>query len=117
MDKTPKPQRTGRPPKSMGYNERRITQLRELKTIVWGLDLDEGIRFVVDMQGFKDGAFLFLTKSDDKYCVSIKERVYDERDQQFVPGDKDQWKYFETAETAWAYVSKLLKTPLEAYYY
>jgi hypothetical protein len=106
-----------KPAKPSGYSERKITQLRELKTIIWGLDLDEGIRFIVDLPGYKDGAFLFLTKGDDKYCVSLKERVLDEKGGQFVPGGKEQWKYFETAETAWAYVSKFLKTPIEAYYY
>jgi len=111
------PTQHGKQSGRVGYNERKITQLRELKTIVWGLDLDEGLRFVVEMPGYKDGAFLFLTKNEDKYCVSIKERVFDEKAEQFVPGDKDQWKYFETAETAWAYISKLLKTPLEAFYY
>ena len=97
------------------YGERKITQLRELKTIVWGLELDEGLRFEVDMSNYKNGAFLFLTKCDDRYCVSIKEReLVGER---YVPGGREQWKYFETAESAWAYINKYLKNPLEVYYY
>ncbi|MHB8568436.1 MAG: hypothetical protein ACYC7D_10485 [Nitrososphaerales archaeon] len=100
-----------------GYDERKITQLRELKTIVWGLDLDEGIRFAAELPGYRDGAFVFLTKGDDRYCVSIKERTLDEKMNRYVPGGKEQWKYFETAESAWTYVSKFLKVPFEAYYY
>jgi len=107
------PKKTGK----IGYSERKITQLRELKTIIWGLDLDEGLRFSVDYPGYKDGAYLFLTKCDDKYCTSIRERVLDTSANQFYPGGKEQWKYFETAETAWVFVSKFLKNPIEAYYY
>jgi hypothetical protein len=81
-----------------GYHERKITQLRELKTLLWGLDLDEGIRFVAEIPGYEKGAFVFLSN-------------------ELVPGGKEQWKYFETAEAAWTYASKFLKTPIEAYYY
>ncbi len=102
---------------SVGYDERKITQLRELKTIIWGLDLDEGIRFVAELPGYKEGAFVFLTKCDDQYCLSIKEKVMDDTTKRFVPGGREQWKYFETAESAWAYVSRFLKPPFEAYYY
>lgn len=97
--------------------ERKITQLRELKTLVWGLDLDEGIRFSADVAGYDRGAFIFLNKSDDRFCVNIKERVLDPETNQLVPGHKEQWKYFETAETAWNFISKYLKSPIEAYYY
>jgi len=100
-----------------GYSERKITQLREFKNLVWGLELDEGIRWIADYPNYKDGAFLFLTKCDDKYCVSIKERVFDKAMNDFVPGGKEQWKYFETAESAWNYISKTLRTPIEAFYY
>ena len=100
-----------------GYSERKITQLRELKALLWGLDLDEGIRFVTDIPGYEKGAFVFLTKCDDRFCVNIKERVLDLGSNQFVPGGKEQWKYFEKAEAAWNYASKFLKSPVEAYYY
>ncbi|MDG6905377.1 MAG: hypothetical protein JRN20_06300 [Nitrososphaerota archaeon] len=100
-----------------GYHERKITQIRELKTLLWGLDLDEGIRFAVDVSGYEKGAFFFLTKCDDRYCLNIKERILDPASGELVPGVREQWKYFETAEAAWAYTSKFLKSPLEAYYY
>lgn len=100
-----------------GYSERKITQLRELKTLFWSLDLDEGIRFVADVPGYEKGAFVFLTKCDDRFCINTKERVLDPATNQFVPGTKEQWKYFETAEAAWNYASKYLKPPIEAYYY
>lgn len=99
------------------YSERKITQLRELKTLFWSLDLDEGIRFVADVPGFEKGAFIFLNKSDDRFCVNFKERVFDPETKELVPGHKEQWKYFETAESAWNYVSKYLKSPIEAYYF
>lgn len=100
-----------------GYSERKITQLRELKTLFWGLDLDEGIRFVADVPGYQNGAFVFATKCDDRFCINMKERILDPESSQYVPGNKEQWKYFETAETAWNYANKYLKSPIEAYYY
>lgn len=98
------------------YSERKITQVRELKTLLWGMELDEGIRFMADYPGYEKGAFVFVTKCDDKYCISIKDKVSDESGE-LVPGGKEQWKYFETAEAAWNFISKLLKHPFEAYYY
>lgn len=100
-----------------GYDERKITQLRELKTLLWSLDLDEGIRFIADVPGYKEGAFVFITKSNDQYCVSLRDKVMDEKINQVVPGGREQMKYFETAESLWNYVSKFLKPPFEAYYY
>jgi hypothetical protein len=100
-----------------GYSERKITQVREIKTLLWGLDLDEGIRFVADISGYEKGAFVFVTKCDDKYCINIKEKVLDETTKEFVPGGKERWKYFERAEAAWDYISKDLKPPFEAFYY
>ena len=85
-------------PKTTGYSERKITQIRELKTLLWGLELDEGIRFVAEIPGYEKGAFVFVTKCDDKFCVNIKEKVMDEATKEFVPGGKEQWKYFEKAE-------------------
>jgi hypothetical protein len=102
---------------SQGYSERKITQIRELKNLLWGLDLDEGIRFMAELPGYGKGAFVFITKCDDKFCVNIKERIQDEATKELVPGGKEQWKYFETAEAAWNFVSKLLKPPFEAFYY
>jgi hypothetical protein len=102
---------------SSRYSERKITQVREIKTLLWGLDLDEGIRFVANIPGYEKGAFVFITKCDDKYCINIKEKVLDEATKDYIPGGKEQWKYFETAEAAWNYVSKYLKPPFEAYYY
>ena len=99
------------------YSERKITQIRELKTLLWGLDLDEGIRFTAEMPGFDKGAFVFVTKCDDKYCISIKEKIQDPSSGQQIPGGREQWKYFETAEGAWNYMSKFLKPPFEAFYY
>lgn len=104
-------------PAEADYSERKITQMRELKTLFWGLDHDEGLRFVSDSAGYEKGAFVFVTKSEDRFCVNVRERILDEKSNQFIPGPKEQWKYFETPESAWNYTSKYLRTPLEVYYY
>jgi hypothetical protein len=91
--------------------------MNELKTVLWGLDLDEGIRFEADYPGRENGAFVFVTKCDEKYCVSIKDRTYDAILRKYVPGGREEWMYFDTVDEMWSFVSKLLKEPLEAYYY
>ncbi|MDH2900806.1 MAG: hypothetical protein PXY39_07515 [archaeon] len=100
-----------------GYGERKIAQLDELKTLVWGLDLDEGIRFSANVPDHPGKSFVFITKCEDKICVTIKERILDKSLNQYVPGGKEEWKYFETPESAWQYITKLLSPPFEAYYY
>ena len=99
------------------YSERKITQIKELKTLLWGLELDEGIRFEAQVAGYEKGAYFFVTKRDDRICISIKEKVFDSSVNGYVPGPKEQWKYFETAEAAWQFISKYLKPPFEAFYY
>jgi hypothetical protein len=100
-----------------GYKERKITQLSELKNLVWGLDLDEGIRFLANVPGREGRSFVFVTKCDEKICVTTKDRILDKSLNEYIPGGKEEWKYFESPESAWQFISSLLKTPIEAYYY
>jgi hypothetical protein len=100
-----------------GYGERKVTKLNELKSLVWALDLDEGIRFVAKVHGYPGKSFVFITKCDDKVCVTIKERILDKSLNEYVPGGKEEWKYFETPESAWEYITTFLPAPVEAYYY
>jgi hypothetical protein len=100
-----------------GYKERKITDLEELKLLISGLDLDEGIRFVAELPGYEHGAFVFITKSGGKFCANIKERVPDGPSGGYVPGKREEWKYFTKPHEAWNFVSKLLKPPIEAFYY
>jgi hypothetical protein len=99
------------------YGERKITQQDELKSLVWGLELDEGIRFLANVPDHPAKSFIFITKCDEKICVTIKERIFDKLLNEYVPGGREEWKYFETSELAWEYITKLLKPPIEAYYY
>jgi hypothetical protein len=85
--------------------------------LLWGLDLDEGLRFVGKVEGYANGAFFFVTKCEDRFCVAIKDRVFDKEANDFVPGEKERWKYFETPEAAWQYISKYLTPKFEVFYY
>jgi hypothetical protein len=107
----------GKNSKYEGYHERKITDLEQLKLLVSGLDLDEGIRFLAELSGYDQGAFVFLTRTGGKFCANIKERVKDSKTGEYVPGKKEEWKYFMKPSEAWSFVSKLLKPPIEAYYY
>lgn len=102
-----------------GYSEKKITDLEELKLLISGLELDEGIRFVANFEGYKDGAFVFLSRcgDNDKFCANLKERVYDEASRSFVPGMREEWKYFDRPSEVWSYTKRILKPPVEAYYY
>jgi hypothetical protein len=100
-----------------GYHERKITDLEQLKLLVSGLDLDEGIRFTAEIPGYENGAFVFLTRTGGKFCANIKEKVKDTKSGEYVPGTKEEWKYFTRPGEVWNFVSKLLNPPFEAYYY
>jgi hypothetical protein len=99
------------------YSERKITQMKELKLLFWGLDLDEGIRVVADVPGYENGVFVFATRCGDKFCVSIRERIFDKEANDYYPGGREQWKYFEKADSAWQFFLKYVKQPVQAYYY
>ncbi|MDG6996142.1 MAG: hypothetical protein JRN52_09465 [Nitrososphaerota archaeon] len=101
----------------IGYREKKITDLQELKLLVWGMELDEGIRFVADMPPYENGAFVFLTKSGGRFIANAKERVYDEASRNYIPGSKEEWKYFDKPHEVWNFVTKLLKPQFEAFYY
>src|SRR5579871_81490 len=101
------------------YGERKITNIEELKTLVWGLDLDEGIRFIEEVPGRPGKSFVFITKCGEQICITTKERIFDRAMNKYVPGGHEEWKYFNTPEEAWKYIvgDLLKKSPIEAYYY
>ncbi|MCL4519271.1 MAG: hypothetical protein M1587_08755 [Thaumarchaeota archaeon] len=104
-------------PDESGYSEKKITDIQELKLLVWGMDLDEGIRFVTEIPGYKEGAYVFLTRSEGKFIANVKERVFDESSKNYLPGSKEEWKYFDRPNEAWSFVTKFLGPKFEVFYY
>jgi len=61
------------------YREERIRSFKELRDRVRALDEDEGIRIFGRVKGFRNGGFIFLGIYVERYCVMIRDRVWDPR--------------------------------------
>jgi hypothetical protein len=99
------------------YSERRIDSLEALTSLMQGMDLDEGIRIVGQVEGFKGGGFIFVAKSGSRYCINICDRILDPAKKTYFVGGNDEWWYFDTFEKAWQKLKPLLSNPMEAYSY
>ena len=103
--------------KSVPYSEKRINNLEDLALLIQAMDQDEGIRIHGDIQRFKGGGFIFITKPDDRYCLNIVDRIYDSTTNTSTVGGNDEWIYFHNFEKVWERLKKLILNPLEAYAY
>lgn len=99
------------------FSERRIRSLRELRKVVDSLDLDEGVRVLGRFEELRGGGFIFINKSSNLYCVNTAERIYSEEMGTHVPGGREEFLYFKTAEETIRYVEKNAAKPLEAWSY
>ena len=97
--------------------ERRIRTMKELKGIIATLDLDEGIRIILNVPELSSGGFLFLTKSGEKYTINITERVSNEDGMDFFPGGKEEWFFTQDSLEVWRIVEKRMETPIMAWRY
>ena len=99
------------------YAEHKVENLEELATIMRAMDQDEGIRVQGEVEGFKGGGFIFVAKSNSRYCIQICDRIYDPATKTSTVGGNDVWMYFDTFEEAWEKLKTLIRNPIEAYSY
>ena len=102
---------------TLPYSERRIENLEELALLMQAMDQDEGIRIVGEVEGFKNGGFIFVAKSGDRHCVNVCDRILNPDTKTYAVGGNDLWLYFESFEEAWDKLKTLVRNPLEAYAY
>ena len=103
--------------KLVPYSERRVNNHEDLTLLIKAMDQDEGIRIRGDIQRFKGGGFIFITKPDDRYCLNIVDRIYDSTTNTSTVGDNDEWIYFHNFEKVWERLKNLMLNPLEAFAY
>ena len=82
-----------------------------------GMDEDEGIRIVGQVNNFKNGGFIFVAKSGNRYCINICDRDLDPSNKTYFVGGNDIWLYFDTFEEAWQKLKPLVAKPIDAYSY
>jgi hypothetical protein len=99
------------------YSEKRVNNFEDLALLIQAMDQDEGIRIRGDIRRFKGGGFIFITKSDDRYCLNIVDRIYDSTTNTYTVGGNDEWIYFHNFEKVWEKLKNLIRNPLEAYAY
>jgi len=99
------------------YAERRIESLEELATFIQAMDQDEGVRIRGEVEGFKGGGYIFVAKSENRYCINICDRVLDPARKTYTVGENDVWLYLDSFEETWERLKKLVRNPIEAYAY
>ena len=103
--------------KSVPYSEKKVNNLEDLALLIQAMDQDEGIRILGNIKRFKGGGFIFVTKTDDRYCLNIVDRIYDSTKNIDTVGENDEWIYFHDFEELWDKLKNLIRNPLEAYAY
>lgn len=99
------------------YRERSITSERDLYDFIEALDEDEGIRVEGNLTNHVGGGFIFIGYYRGKYCISICDRVWNEKVRKHVAGGRDEWYYFDTAKETYAFALKEAKHPIDAWIY
>ena len=97
--------------------ERRIRNIEDLKKVIKTIELDEGIRIYGEIPGFEHGGFIFITKTSNKYCVNICDRIYDRKLEDYIPGGKEDFFPFNTPEEVYEFIKTRISQPLIAWYY
>ncbi len=102
-------------------SEKQVRNLRELKRLIKALDLDEGIRVVGDFRALRGGGFIFIstvhTPASESYCVNISERIYDDEAKAYLPGGREEFRYFADDDEVFLFVERNAVKPLQAWSY
>jgi hypothetical protein len=99
------------------YVETRIDTMEDLERHIGALDEDEGIRTVGNFKSPVPDGYIFITKSNDRYCVNVCERVWDAETSSYKVGGNDKYFYFDTFEKVWTMIKSIIRLPLEAWLY
>jgi hypothetical protein len=102
-------------------SERQIQSVNELKRLIKALDLDEGIRVVGNFKALRGGGFIFIStvhsSAPESYCANISERIYDKGAKMYLPGGKEEFRYFSDADEVFRFVEANAVKPLQAWSY
>jgi hypothetical protein len=99
------------------YREERIRSFKELRDRVRALDEDEGIRIFGRVKGFRNGGFIFLGIYVERYCVMIRDRVWDPKRGAYSVGPRRKYLYFHSMEELWEFLKGAIERPLKAWLY
>lgn len=94
------------------YRERKLRDLEELRKAIEGLEQDEGIRMAA-----KGGGFIFITRDEEHYTLSITEGFYEPRSRRHLPGGKETWLYPKKSGEVWEIALKKMESPVRAWLY
>ncbi len=81
------------------------------------LDEDEGIRTVGNSRSPIPNGYVFITKSNQRYCINVCERVWNPQTSSHQVGGNDKYYYFDSFEEAWGTVQSIIRLPIEAWLY
>lgn len=99
------------------YSEKKIDTMEHLEMHMEALDEDEGIRTIGNSKSPIPNGYIFITRSNERYCVNVCERILDPGTSRHQVGANDKYFYFDSFEEARKMVSPIIKLPLEAWLY
>jgi hypothetical protein len=99
------------------YVEKKIDTTEELARHMSALDEDEGIRTVGNSKSPVPNGYVFITKSNERYCINVCEKIWDTETASYKVGGNDKYFYFDTFEETWKMVTSIVELPLEAWLY
>jgi len=99
------------------YVEKKLDTMEELEMHMRALDEDEGIRTVGNSRSPIPNGYVFITKSNQRYCINVCERVWNPQTSSHQVGGNDKYYYFDSFEEAWGTVQSIIRLPIEAWLY
>jgi hypothetical protein len=99
------------------YVENKIDSLEDLERHMSALDEDEGIRTFGNSQSPVPNGYIFITRSNERYCINVCEKIWDAKTSSYQVGGNDKYFYFDRFEEAWKMVKPIIQLPLEAWLY
>lgn len=99
------------------YVEKKLETMEELEMYMRALDEDEGIRTVGNSRSPIPNGYVFITKSNQRYCINLCKRVWNPETRRHQVGGNDEYYYFDTFEEAWRMVQSIIQLPIEAWLY
>lgn len=94
--------------------ERPISRIAQLKRLMRELEDDEALRIEGRIPHFEGGGFIFIGAYGGRYQINICDRVWSRKSDAYTVGDRDEWHHFESYESAWKFLSPIIKRPLRA---
>jgi len=100
-----------------GYREKALRSFKELKAELARLDPDAGIRIKGALKEFREGGFIFISRSPEGFTVNICDAIRDEKTGLLLARGRERWLKFKSLDEVMELIIKAAQRPLRDYLY